>query len=215
MYNAEQIAQALDLAVLRPTAKAGDVLSACELVRKNNIRTLCVAPIWARFAVAENVPVCAVVGFPHGTATPSQKRNEAMSLLEDGVRELDVVINYGRLLDGDCEPVEQELTAIVEAAKTSGAIVKAILEACYFTMPALEDAARFCVELGVDFVKTSTGYGLHGANPQNVAALLKAVEGTDAQVKASGGITNYNAAAKFLDLGCTRLGASRYKELLP
>lgn len=138
-----------------------------------------------------------------------------MSLLEDGVRELDVVINYGRLLDYDSKPVEQELTAIVDIAHSRGAIVKAILEACYYTMPALEDAAKYCVELGVDFVKTSSGYGLHGANPQNVAALLRAVEGSDCQVKASGGITNYDDAVKFLDLGCTRLGASRFQELTP
>jgi len=136
-------------------------------------------------------------------------------LLDDGVKELDVVINYGRLLDRYYTPVQQELTAIVEAAKSGGVIVKAIMEACYYTMGQLENAGRFCVDLGVDFLKTSSGYGLHGANPQNVKALLQAVEGTDAQVKASGGIKSYNDAAKFLDLGCTRLGASRFKELLP
>lgn len=215
MYTAIEIAQALDLAVLRPTARTEDIISTCELVAKNNIHAICVAPIYAKLAVAEGAPVCAVVGFPHGTSTPSQKRKEAMSLLDDGVQELDVVINYGRLLDGDSSPVEQELTAIVDAARSSGAIVKAILEACYYTMPALEVVAKFCAELGVDFVKTSSGYGLHSANQQNVAALLRGVEGTDTQVKASGGITDYNDAAKFLDLGCTRLGASRYRELLP
>lgn len=215
MYTAEQIANALDLAVLRPTARADDIRAACELVRRNEIRTICVAPIYARLAVEQKVTVCAVVGFPHGTSTPSQKRNEALALLDDGVTELDVVINYGRLLDGDVAPVEQELTAIVDLARSHHACVKGILEACYYTMPLLEDAGRLCVDLGVDFLKTSSGYGLHGANPQNVKALLQAVEETDAQVKASGGIKSYNDAAKFLDLGCTRLGASRFKELLP
>jgi len=215
MYTAEQIAGALDFAVFRPTARAEDIRVACELVRRHKIRTICVAPIYARLAVEQKVTVCAVVGFPHGTSTPSQKRNEALALLDDGVKELDVVINYGRLLDRYYTPVQQELTAIVEAAKSGGVIVKAIMEACYYTMGQLENAGRFCVDLGVDFLKTSSGYGLHGANPQNVKALLQAVEGTDAQVKASGGIKSYNDAAKFLDLGCTRLGASRFKELLP
>jgi len=215
MYTADEIAQALDLAVLRPTARTDDVLAACKLVRKHNIRTVCVTPIYARFAVQQDVPVCAVVGFPHGTSMPGQKWNEAMALIKGGVQELDVVINYGRLLDGSAAAVEQELTAIVRIAQLKGVTVKAILEACYYTMTALEDAAKFCVQLGVNFVKTSTGYGLHGANPQNVAALMRAVKGSTCQVKASGGITNYNDAAKFLDLGCTRLGASRFKELLP
>lgn len=215
MYTVEQIANALDLAVLRPTARAEDIRVACELVRKHQIRTICVAPIYARLAVEQKVPVCAVVGFPHGTSTPSQKRNEALALLDDGVKELDVVINYGRLLDGDIAPVEQELTAIVDLARSHHASVKAIMEACYYTMSQLEEAGRLCVNLGVNFLKTSSGYGLHGANPQNVKALLQAVEKTDAQIKASGGIKSYNDAAKFLDLGCTRLGASRFKELLP
>ena len=215
MYTAEQIANALDLAVLRPTARAEDILLACELVHKNGIRTICVAPIYAQLAVEQRVTVCAVVGFPHGTSTPSQKRNEAVALLDDGVEELDVVINYGRLLDGEIAPVEQELTAIVNLAQSYHANVKAIMEACYYTMSQLEEAGRLCVDLGVNFLKTSSGYGLHGANPQNVKALLQAVKGTDTQVKASGGIKSYNDAAKFLDLGCTRLGASRFKELLP
>jgi len=215
MYTDKEIANALDLAVLRPTARAEDVLVACKLVRENNICTICVAPIYARLAVGEGVRVCAVVGFPHGNSTPAQKRDEAMALIDAGVQELDVVINYGRLLDCDGGPVEQELTAIVDFAQLKGVIVKAILEACYFTMPALKSAAIFCAQLGVDFVKTSSGYGLHGANPQNVATLLQAVEPYRCEVKASGGITNYNDAAKFLDLGCTRLGASRFKELLP
>lgn len=215
MYAANEIAQALDLAVLRPTARTEDIFAACELVRKYNICTVCVAPIYALCAISRKVPVCAVVGFPHGTSTPTQKRNEAVALIDAGVQELDVVINYGRLLDLGAMTVQQELTAIVDFAQLKGVVVKAILEACYYTMPALEDAAKFCVQLGVDFVKTSSGYGLHGANPQNVAALMRAVKGSTCQVKASGGITSYNDAAKFLDLGCTRLGASRFKELLP
>jgi len=185
------------------------------MVRKNKIRTICVAPTYVRLAVEQDVRVCAVIGFPHGTSTPSQKRDEAIDMMENGATELDVLINYGRLLDGDMTVVERELTAIVEAARPRHCVVKAILEACYYTMPLLEDAGRLCVDLGVDFLKTSSGYGLHGANPQNVKALLRAVEETDAQVKASGGIKSYNDAAKFLDLGCTRLGASRFKELLP
>lgn len=133
----------------------------------------------------------------------------------NGARELDVVINYGRLLDGDGTPVEQELTAIIDLAHANGVLVKAILETCYYTTPALEASVKFCVELGVDFVKTSSGYGLHGATPQAVKIMLAAIEGTPVQVKASGGIKSYNDAAKFLDLGCTRLGASRFRELLP
>jgi len=214
MYTVKEIAQSLDLTVLRPTARSRDILAACALVRKHSICAICVAPVYAQLAVQEDVPVCAVVGFPHGTSTPAQKRDEAMTLIDIGVQELDVVINYGRLLDGDSDPVEQELTAIVDFARLKGVTVKAILETCYYTTPALESTAIFCAQLGVNFVETSSGYGLHGANPRNITTLLQAVEPYSCQVKASGGITNYNDAAKFLDLGCARLGACRFKELL-
>lgn len=215
MYSPEQIANALDFAVLRPTATAVDILDACELVKQNKIRTICVAPTYARLAVKTGAPVSAVVSFPHGTSTPSQKRAEAWALIDEGVSELDVVINYGRLLDGDGIPVERELTAIVNLAKPANVIVKAILETCFYTFTALEAATKFCAELGVDFVKTSTGYGLHGATPQAVQLMLATVEGTGVLIKASGGIKNYSDAAQYLDLGCTRLGTSRFKELLP
>jgi len=215
MYSAQQIADALDFAVLRPTATTKDILAACEIVKQNNIRTICVAPVNVRLAVSTGAPVCAVVGFPHGTSTPRQKQGEALELIEYGAIELDVVINYSRLLEGDGELVAQELTEIIRLAKERQIIVKAILETCFYTNQALEEAAHFCIEFGIDFLKTSSGYGLHGATPQAVKILLRAVEGTDVQIKASGGIHCYNDAAKYLDLGCTRLGASRFKELLP
>jgi len=216
MYTAEQIAQSLDLAVLRPTATCEDIISACELVKQHQIRTICVAPIYVKLAVGEGAPVSAVIGYPHGTSTPSQKRNEAVAMIDDGAIELDVVINYGRLLDGDHHSsVEQELTAIVDLAKQQQVLVKAILETCFYTVSTLEVATRFCVDLEVDFVETSSGYGLHGATPLSVKTMLEVVRGAKTQIKASGGIVCYNDAAKYLDLGCTRLGASRFKELLP
>ncbi len=215
MYTIEQIAQSLDLAILRPTANDEEILVACELVKTNNIRTICVAPIYVRKAAETGAHVCAVIGFPHGTSTPSQKRDEALAMMDDGAVELDVVINYGRLLDGDSSVVERELTAILDVAKPRHCKVKAILESCFYPMTFLGEASRFCADLGVDFVKTSTGFGLHGAIPRAVKTMLEAVKGTDTQVKASGGITCYNDAVKYLDLGCTRLGASRFKELLP
>jgi len=83
MHTAQEIANVLDYAVLRPTATEEDIRLACELVRNNNIRTICVAPIYTRKAVALGAPVCAVVSFPHGISTLSQKRNEAVALIEE------------------------------------------------------------------------------------------------------------------------------------
>lgn len=216
MYTSQQIAEALDLAVLKPTTCDADIQKACNIVQAENIHSLCVAPVWVSRAVELDVPVCAVIGFPHGNTTPAQKRNEALAALDDGAVELDVVINYGRLLDGDVSTVERELTAVVDVARARNLTVKAILESCcFYPQDQLFSAARLCANLGVDFVKTSTGFAQHGATPIAVETMLKAVKGTGVQVKASGGISCYADAATYLLLGCTRLGASRFQELCP
>ena len=94
-----------------------------------------------------------------------------------------------------------------------GVVVKAILETRYYTDPQIRDACRLCVDCGVDYVKTSTGFGAGGATPEAVTAMIEAVAGK-AQVKASGGIKTYADAARYLDLGCTRIGSSKFRELL-
>jgi deoxyribose-phosphate aldolase len=127
---------------------------------------------------------------------------------------LDVVVNYGPFLDNGHHNAFWDVAGIVKAAHPRGVLVKAILETCYYTPDQIFQACRLCVAAGVDFVKTSTGFGPGGAMPEAVKTMLEAVDG-EVKVKASGGIKTYADAARYLDLGCTRLGASTYRELLP
>jgi deoxyribose-phosphate aldolase len=210
----ERIARALDLAVLKPTATREDVRKAAALVEKEGIASLCVAPCNVTVARRITTRVTAVIGFPHGNTTPAVKLAEAALAVGHGATELDVVINYGRFLEGRERLVHEELTWIVHTVRKFGVPVKAILETCYYNGQQLWNACQLCVKCGVDFVKTSTGYAAGGATPEAVRVMLEAVAGK-AQVKASGGIKTYADAAMYLDLGCTRLGAGRYEELLP
>lgn len=212
-YTREQIAAALDLAVLKPTATAADVRAACALAATNSIKSVCVAPAWVPMASDLYANVCAVIAFPHGNTLPEAKYAEAVAAMDCGAKELDVVVNYGQFLDGRHEAL-WDIAAIVKAARPRGVLVKALLEICYYTPAQIHEACRLCVKSGVDFVKTSTGFGPGGATPEAVKTMLVAVDG-EAQVKASGGIKTYSDAARYLDLGCTRLGSSRYQELLP
>jgi len=213
-YTAKQIAAALDLAVLKPTATAADVRAACALAVARKIKSVCVAPTWVPMASDLYSNVCAVIAFPHGNTLPEAKYAEAVAAMDCGAKELDVVVNYGRFLDGGRADTFWEIAAIVEAARPRGVLVKAILETCFYTPDQIHQACRLCVESGVDFVKTSTGFGPGGAEAEAVKIMVDAVDG-EAQVKASGGIKTYSTAAYFLDLGCTRLGASTYLGLLP
>lgn len=213
-YTPEQIAAALDLAVLKPTATAADVRAACALAVARKIKSVCVAPTWVPMASDLYDNVCAVIAFPHGNTLPEAKYAEAVAAMDCGAKELDVVVNYGRFLNGGRHDAFWEIAAIVQAAHPRGVLVKAILESCHYTPDQLHQACRLCVESGVDFVKTSTGFGASGATPEAVTIMLEAVDG-EVQVKASGGIKTYADAARYLDLGCTRLGSSTYLGLLP
>ncbi len=212
--GAKRIAAALDLAVLKPTATLADVRAACELANGYEIKSVCVPTSLVSFTTLFMERVCAVIGFPHGNASPAAKVMEAMLAMEAGATELDVVINYGRFLNDDSAPVANELVPIIHSAHERYVTVKAILETCYYTLDQIADACRLCADLGVDFVKTSTGFGPQGATPDTVKTMIDAVCGR-CQVKASGGINTYADACHYLDMGCTRIGASKYLELLP
>jgi len=211
-YTKEQIATALDLAVLQPTATTKDVIRAAKLVQKEGLASVCVAPCNVRLAKRYTDRVCAVIGFPHGNTLSEVKDYEARKAIAHGAIELDVVTNFGRFLDGRND---REWFGIdILYAHERGILVKAILETCYLTVPQIVNFCEVCVRHHVDFVKTSTGFGPGGATVEAVQAMVQAVGGR-AGVKASGGIKTYADAARYLDLGCTRLGASRYWELLP
>ncbi len=214
-YTKEQIAAALDLAVLKPIATLEDVERACALANKHRIKSVCVAPVYVRWAVDLFDNVSSVIGFPHGNSTPDAKYYEAIAAMRDGAKELDVVVNYGRFLDGDQVPLLTELTMICDAAHRDGVLVKAILETVHYAPMQLTEAAELAIARGVDFLKTSTGFAPDGNATVGVVSLLKQVAAGRVQIKASGGINSYERAAEFLDLGCTRLGSSKFHELLP
>ena len=144
-----------------------------------------------------------MIAFPYGNTLPEAKYAEAVAAMDYGAKEVDVVVNYGLFLGGHHHAF-WDIAGIVKAAHPRGVLVKAILEFLHYTPDQLYEACRLCVAAGVDFVKTSTGFGPGGATPEAVKTMLKAVDG-EAQVKASSGIKTYADAARYLDLGCTRL----------
>lgn len=214
-YTKEQIAAQLDLAVLKPNATAEDVKNACAIANKHNILSVCVPPALTSVAISHFKRVSVVIGFPHGNSHPSVKTTEAMLAMFEGADELDVVINYGRFLDGDYRVVEIELKEIVRQARREKVIVKAILETHYYTSKQIETACKLCAACGVDFVKTSTGFAPTGATKAAVHTMKQALVGTGVDIKASGGIKTYKDACYFLDAGCDRIGASNFFTLLP
>ena len=214
-YTPEQIADKLDYAVLNPLDGMEEVKSGAIYCLNNRIKSICVASVNVGVASQYHPNVSSVVAFPHGNVDPKAKLREAQRAVDFGATELDVVLNFGRFLSGDQGIILRELEGICEMAHDNGVLVKSILEVCYYTPNEIFIACQECVKAEVDLVKTSTGFGPCGADYQNVWTMLDAVRGTGVGVKASGGIHSYADVAKFLRMGVSRIGASRYKELLP
>jgi deoxyribose-phosphate aldolase len=217
-----QIIKTLDIAVLKPNATLQDITEAAREVERIGAASVCVSSYNVAIAKQVTQRVCSVIGFPHGNMSPDVKRLEAERAIDDGAVELDVVINFGRLLEGREVSVCQELDSIVSLARRNQVLVKTILETHYYEPRQLREACELCAGCGVNWLKTSTGFGPSGAVPWAVEIMLEvaaewAKRDQIVQVKASGGIKTYEDACMYLTMGCTRLGVgyASYKGLLP
>jgi deoxyribose-phosphate aldolase len=211
------VARALDHAVLRPDSTARDLAAHAAMCVDRGVGCICVRPCdvaaAATLVARSPLTVASVVGFPHGSHRPETKALEARLALADGARELDMVMNIGRLLSGDHESVHDDIAAVVAEAKRRGGLVKVILETCFLTPGQIATGCRIAEQAGADFVKTSTGYGADGATPEAVRIMLDTVGGR-LGVKASGGIRTWNDAVMYLTMGCTRLGVGDAARIL-
>lgn len=148
-----------------------------------------------------------VVGFPLGQSTSSTKAFEIRDSIDRGAQEIDMVVNVRAVQAGDDGYVLNELGNLAAACADAGATSKAILETCYLTDAQKRRVCELAVMAGVDFVKTSTGFGAGGATVADVRLMRDTVAGK-AQVKAAGGIRSYEDAARMVEAGAVRLGCS-------
>jgi deoxyribose-phosphate aldolase len=217
----------IDHAVLQPTHTDDDVRAACAFCAELGVASVCVKPSHVALALEclrnSTVLVSTVIGFPHGGTTTETKVAEAQLACRQGAREIDMVANVGKVLGGDWSYVEQDIRAVVDAARQGGAITKVIFETGL--LPDDETKIRLCQVsevAGAAFVKTSTGFGMvkrsdgtmvaTGATEHDVR-LMREHCGPAVEVKASGGIRGYEDARRFVDLGAARLGTSATKEI--
>ena len=210
------LAAVIDHTCLDPAADVRDIERTCDQALAHGFAAVCVAPVWiervARRLEGSAVRPCSVVGFPTGASRTEIKIEEARRAIDEGARELDVVIALWALASGDLATVGRELESVVAAAR-GAAIVKAILETGRLTDDQKRAAARVAVEAGAHFVKTSTGFGPGGATVEDVR-LLREVVGPAHGVKASGGIRSTDQALALLQAGASRLGTSAGPTLL-
>ena len=205
----KQLAAYIDHTWLRADAVIQDIERLCSEAREYSFCCVCVHGSWVRDAChlleGTNIKVAAVAGFPLGAMSSKTKRFEVKTAIDDGAQEIDVVLNNGRLRQGDDSYVLGELREVVEAA--SKRPVKVILETCLLTGKEKIRGCRLAVESGARFVKTSTGFSSAGATVADVA-LMREIVGREFGVKASGGIRDAKTALAMIHAGATRIGTS-------
>ena len=207
--TAAELARFIDHTLLKADATARDIEKLCAEAREHGFYSVCVNGSRVEQArhllEATDVKVACVVGFPLGAASGDAKRFETEAAVDEGAHEIDVVLNLGRLKDGDDKYVLRELRDVVEAADERP--VKVILETCLLTQVEKTRACQLVVESGARFVKTSTGFSAGGATVADVR-LLRETVGPQFGVKASGGIRDAKTALEMIAAGATRLGTS-------
>lgn len=208
-----EIAKYIDHTLLKPDATSDMIKKLCEEAIEHKFAAVCVNPCYVSLASEilrdSGVKVCTVVGFPLGATTTDTKSFEAREAVLNGADEIDMVINIGYLKSGDIEYVRKDIQSVVRAVKdiSQEKIVKVILETAYLTDKEIKEICNLCKNVGVDFVKTSTGFGPKGATVEAVA-LMRETVGNSMGVKAAGGIRDYKTAIKMIKAGANRIGSS-------
>ena len=203
-------AKMIDHTLLKTDAQKKDLDKLLLEAKKYNFMSVCVSPIWVKYAAEQlkdtNVKVCTVIGFPQGATPTEVKVFETKNAIENGATEVDMVIPVGVLKDKDYIAVENDIRAVVEAAK-SKALTKVIIETCLLTDEEKIMACKLSKSAGADFVKTSTGFSTAGATVKDIR-LMRETVGEQIGVKASCGVRSIEYADAMIKAGATRIGTS-------
>ena len=203
------IARYFDSAILKPDMTPEQVEAAIQESISFDSYSVCVRgcdiDLAVRLTQGTNTVVSCVLDFPYGYSGIETKRAAARDYASRGVKDIDMVMNYGAARGGAWDVVEAEVRAVVEEAHKQGVIVKVIFETSQLNLDQIRKATEVCIAAGADFVKTSTGFNGGGATVEAVQAMLETANGR-IKVKPSGGIRNYETAKMYVDMGVDRLG---------
>ena len=216
-YTYPDIAKMIDHSLLNPALTVPELEAGCELALRYDVASVCILPYYAARCAAllagSTVQPSTTIGFPHGGHTTAVKLAEVEQALRDGATELDMVINISQARSGQWYYVEREVRALTQATHAAGAKIKVIFENAYHDDPAKIRLCQICGDIGVDWVKTSTGYASSGAALADLQ-LMRRNSPPGVQVKAAGGIRTLDALLEVRALGVSRVGATRTAEML-
>lgn len=210
----DQILSKVDHTLLSQTATWEEIKVILDDAMNYRTASACIPASYVKQAaeyVEGKLPICTVIGFPNGYSTTAVKVFETKDAIQNGASEIDMVINLGLLKDGKYAELEGEIRRIHEACE--GKILKVIIETCLLTQEEKIKMCEIVTEAGAEYIKTSTGFSTAGATFEDVE-LMKTHVGQNVKVKAAGGISSFDDAEQFIQLGASRLGSSRLVKLM-
>lgn len=214
-YSRKELAQMMDHTLLKADATDQQLRDLCREAMAHETWSVCINPSNIErakdYLAGSEVKLCTVVGFPLGQMSSEAKAFETSEAVFKGADEIDMVINVGRVRDGDLEYVREDIQAVVNAAQ--GKLTKVILETCLLQKDEIVRVCEIARAAGADFVKTSTGFSTGGATVEDVR-LMRETVGPDMGVKASGGIRSLKDALAMIEAGASRLGVSASVKIL-
>ena len=216
-YTYEQIAKMIDHSLLQPVIVQKELEAGCRLALEYDVASVCILPYYlkrcAEILKGSTVKASTTVGFPHGGHTTAVKVAEATQALDDGAEELDMVVNINQVLSENWSYVRDDIRAVVDVAHARGQKVKVIFENCYLQDSHKIRLCEICGDVRADWVKTATGFGTGGATVEDLK-LMRAHSPPHVQVKAAGGVRDFDKLLEVRALGVTRAGATRTADIL-
>ena len=205
----QAILKTVDHTLLTQTATWDAVQALCDEGLEYGTASVCIPPCFVRRAAAYlrgRLPICTVIGFPNGYATPESKCFETSDAILNGAAEIDMVANLGLIKAQQWEALLDEIASVRRFCE--GRTLKVIVETALLTQAEKIHLCDLVAQAGADYIKTSTGFAGGGATFADVELLARHVP-PGLKIKASGGIRTLEDAERFLALGASRIGASR------
>lgn len=205
------IATIIDHTYLKADCSTADVKVLCSEALQHSFKSVCIPPYYvfqAKKLLGESsVKICSVIGFPMGYSTTGAKVEEIKRACNDGVDELDVVVNIAAIKNNDWNAVSNDIESTTMISHLRGKKVKLIIEMGLLEEEEIVKVCELAIKSGVDFVKTSTGFNNTITTPEDIS-YLKSILPPSIKVKASGGIRTKADALAMVKAGADRIGTS-------
>jgi deoxyribose-phosphate aldolase len=213
--EARALALSIEHTLLSPTATPQQIEGLCQDAICYGFYAVCVNGLHLALARAElrgrGVRIVGVAAFPLGATSARAAAGEAAASVSLGADEIDLVAPLGLVAAGEFPRAYEWIGEVRRAI--AGVPLKLILETGYFESSAVETLAEVAIDAGVDFLKTSTGFGPRGATIEDVQLLSQVARGR-VRIKASAGIRTRESALALLAAGAHRIGTSRGVEIV-